>query len=190
MALLWSLGAALLAGVNTLWRRLGAETSELSLTAFGGLVGFFIQGVVEEGAGLRQLGLVHVPCVLLGLACLLQVLALHTRGQGTWGTVQRALLGVVALFFVTFVMLAGLPGAGVSLFWALASVLTFVAGHLLATRSLRMVGLVGLGVSTVRVLSHDITDLLGRIAACAAVAVAFFGVAWLYGRITADKKDA
>jgi hypothetical protein len=40
------------------------------------------------------------------------------------------------------------------------------------------------------VLSHDITDMLGRIAACAAVAVAFFGVAWLYGRITADKKDA
>jgi hypothetical protein len=32
--------------------------------------------------------------------------------------------------------------------------------------------------------------MLGRIAACTALAVAFFGVAWLYGRITADKKDA
>jgi amino acid permease len=32
--------------------------------------------------------------------------------------------------------------------------------------------------------------MLGRILACAAVAVAFFGVAWLYGRITADKKVA
>jgi uncharacterized membrane protein len=87
-------------------------------------------------------------------------------------------------------MLAHLPGAGVSLFWALASVLTFVIGHLLATRSLRMVGLIGLVIATIRVLSHDNTDMLGRIAASAAVAVAFFGVAWLYGRITADKKDA
>jgi uncharacterized membrane protein len=87
-------------------------------------------------------------------------------------------------------MLAHLPGAGVSLFWALASVLTFVIGHLLATRALRMVGLVGLAIATIRVLSHDITDMLGRIAACTALAVAFFGIAWLYGRITADKKDA
>ena len=60
----------------------------------------------------------------------------------------------------------------------------------MATRSLRMLGLVGLGVATFRVLSHDITDLLGRVAACAAVAVAFFAIAWLYGRITADKRDA
>ena len=94
------------------------------------------------------------------------------------------------LFGSTFFMLAHLPGAGVSLFWALASVLTFVIGHLLATRSLRMVGLVGLVVATLRVLSHDITDTLGRIAACAAVAVAFFGIAWLYGRITATKQEA
>jgi len=69
-------------------------------------------------------------------------------------------------------------------------VLTFVIGHFLATRSLRMVGLVGLAIATIRVLSYDITDMLGRILACAAVAVAFFGIAWLYGRITADKKDA
>jgi uncharacterized membrane protein len=87
-------------------------------------------------------------------------------------------------------MLAFLPGAGVSLFWALAALLTFVLGHQLATRSFRMIGLVGLGVATIRVLSHDITDMLGRIAACAAVAVAFFGIAWLYGRITAEKRDA
>ena len=68
--------------------------------------------------------------------------------------------------------------------------MTFVIGHLLATRSMRMLGLLGLGVATIRVLAHDITDLLGRIAACAAVAVAFFGIAWLYGRIKADGKDA
>ena len=51
-----------------------------------------------------------------------------------------------------------------------------------------MVGLAGLGLATVRVLTHDLTDLLGRIAACAFVAVAFFAVAWLYGRLTAEKR--
>jgi hypothetical protein len=189
LALLWSVGATLLVGLTSAWRRLGVIPSDLSFVALGGIVGFFIQGVVESGAGVKYLGLEHSLLVLLGLASLLHVLVIHTREQGVLGTIQRSILGAVALFFVTFIMLANLPGAGVSLFWALASVLTFVIGHLLATRSLRMVGLVGLVIATIRVLSHDITDMLGRIAACAAVAVAFFGVAWLYGRITADKKD-
>ena len=190
LALLWSLGATLLVGLTSAWRRLGVIPSDLSLAAFGGIVGFFIQGVVESGVVFWQIGLEHSLLVLLGLACLLHVLVIHTREQGVLGTIQRSILGAVALFFVTFIMLANLPGAGVSLFWALASVLTFIIGHLLATRSLRMVGLVGLVIATIRVLSHDITDMLGRIAACTALAVAFFGIAWLYGRITADKKDA
>ena len=190
LALLWSAGATMLVGITVLWRRLGAIPSDLSLAAAGGLIGFFVQGVVAEGAGLRQLGLAQSPFILLGHGCLLYVLVVHTKEQGAWGTVQRAALGVGSLFFMSFVMLANLPGAGVSLFWALASVLTFVIGHLLATRALRMVGLVGLAIATIRVLSHDITDMLGRIAACTALAVAFFGIAWLYGRITADKKDA
>ena len=189
LALLWSVGATLLVGLTVAWRRLGAIPSDLSLAAIGGLVGFFIQGVVKSGSGVYLLGLQHSLFILLGLASMLHVLVVHAREQGVWGTLQRAFLGAVALLG-TFFMLAHLPGAGVSLFWALASVLTFVIGHLLATRALRMVGLVGLVIATIRVLSHDITDMLGRIAACAAVAVAFFGVAWLYGRITADKKDA
>jgi hypothetical protein len=189
ITLLWSVGATLLVGLTAAWRRLGSIPSDLSLAAFGGLVGFFIQGVVKSGSGVGLLGLQHSLFILLGLASMLHVLVVHTREQGVWGTVQRAFLGAVALLG-TFFMLAHLPGAGVSLFWALASVLTFVIGHLLATRSLRMVGLVGLVIATIRVLSHDITDMLGRIAACTALAVAFFGVAWLYGRITADKKDA
>ncbi len=190
LALLWSVGAALLVGLTSVWRRLGVNPSDLSLAAFGGIAGFFIHGVVESGSGVRHLGLEHSPFVLLGLAAMLQVLVVHTRELGALGTIQRAILGSGVLLLVTFSMLANLPGAGVSLFWALASVLTFVIGHLMATRSLRMVGLIGLVIATLRVLSHDITDMLGRIAACAAVAVAFFGIAWLYGRITADKKDA
>ena len=185
LALLWSVGATLLVGLTATWRRLGSIPSDLSWAAFGGLVGFLIQGMVKSGSSVDLLGLEHSLFILLGLASMLHVLVVHTREEGA----QRAFLSAVALLG-TFIMLANLPGAGVSLFWALASVLTFVIGHFLATRSLRMVGLVGLAIATIRVLSHDITDLLGRIAACTALAVAFFGIAWLYGRITADKKDA
>jgi len=185
ITLLWSVGATLLVGLTAVWRRLGSIPSDLSWAAFGGLVGFLIQGMAKSGSGVDLLGLEHSLLILLGLASMLHVLVVHSREEGS----QRAFLGAVALLG-TFIMLANLPGAGVSLFWALASVLTFVIGHFLATRSLRMVGLVGLAIATIRVLSHDITDLLGRIAACTALAVAFFGVAWLYGRITAEKKDA
>ena len=188
LAAIWSLGGAMLVALTTLWRRLGANPADLSLSAFGALVGFVIQGVVATGAGITKLGLAHAPFILLGLAGLLHVLAVHTKEQGGWGAVQRAVLGAVTLL-IAYVMLAFLPGAGVSLFWALAALLTFVLGHLLATRSFRMIGLVGLGVATMRVLSHDITDLLGRIAACGAMAVAFFGIAWLYGRITSDQRN-
>lgn len=188
LALTWSGGVALLVGMTALWRRLGAVPSELSLTAMGALGGFFVQGVVNGGSGLKSLGLAHSPFVLLGLAGLLCVLAGHTRGQGAWGTMQRSVLGVVTLFFMSFSMLSYLPGAGVSLFWALASVLTFVLGHVLSTRSFRMLGLVGLVIASARVLTHDITDLLGRIVACGALAIAFFGIAWLYGRITSEKQ--
>ena len=189
-AFTWISGGLLLVALTSLLRRLGAVPTDLSLFAAGAFFGQVLQALMIKLQGVRELGLVQTPFILLGLACLLYVLVIHTRGQGGWGTFQRSALGSAMLFGSTFFMLAHLPGAGVSLFWALASVLTFVIGHLLATRSLRMVGLVGLAIATIRVLSHDITDLLGRIAACTALAAAFFGIAWLYGRITADKKDA
>ena len=189
-AFTWISGGLLLVALTSMLRRLGTVPTDLSLIAAGAFFGHVLQTLMIKMQGVRELGLVHAPFILLGLACLLYVLALHTRGQGGWGTFQRSALGSAMLFGSAFFMLAHLPGAGVSLFWALASVLTFIIGHLLATRSLRMVGLVGLVIATIRVLSHDITDMLGRIAACTALAVAFFGIAWLYGRITADKKDA
>jgi hypothetical protein len=188
--LIWVTGAVLLAGVTTWLRRVELAAGDLALVIWGAGLGFFIQGVVAESSGLRQLGLSQAPFVLLGLGCLLHMLAVHSKEQGALGAIQRSVLGAGLLIGFAFVMLVHLPGAGVSLFWALASVLTFVLGHLLATRSLRMVGIVGLVIASARVLTHDITDMLGRIAACAAVAVAFFGIAWLYGRITADKRDA
>jgi hypothetical protein len=190
LVLIWASASLLLAGVSAWLRRSDVAATDLVLIVWGAVAGFFIQGVVAENSGLRHVGLAQAPLVLLGLGCLLHMLATHTKEQGALGTVQRSILGAVLLIGFSFVMLGRLPGAGVSLFWALAAVLTFVLGHLLATRSLRMVGLAGLLVASARVLTHDITDMLGRIAACAAVAVAFFGIAWLYGRITAEKPDA
>jgi hypothetical protein len=190
LVLIWASASLLLAGVTAWLRRSDVAATDLALVIWGAVVGFFIQGVVAENSGLRHVGLAQAPLVLLGLGFLLHMLAAHTKEQGALGTVQRSVLGVGLMIGFAFVMLGRLPGAGVSLFWALAAVLTFVLGHLLATRSLRMVGLAGLLIASARVLTHDITDMLGRIAACAAVAVAFFGIAWLYGRITADKRDA
>jgi hypothetical protein len=189
-AFTWTFGGLLLVALTSALRRLGTVPTDLSLFAAGAFFGHVLRVLMIKLQGVQELGLIQAPFILIGLACLLYVLAIHTRGQGAWGTFQRAAIASAILLGSAFFMLAHLPGAGVSLFWALASVLTFVIGHLLATRSLRMVGLVGLAIATIRVLSHDITDLLGRIAACTALAVAFFGVAWLYGRITADQKDA
>jgi uncharacterized membrane protein YjjB (DUF3815 family) len=70
----------------------------------------------------------------------------------------------------------------VSLFWALGSALTFALGLLLGTRAYRVLGLLGLLLATGHVVLYDVHDLIGRIVACAAIAAAFFGVAWLYGR--------
>ncbi len=181
----WAAGSLLIALLTAALRRV-SPPADLSLFALGAGVGSLLQSF-ETGYA-EPIGLAQAPFVLAGLACLLYVLGANTRGQGAWGTVQRSAIASFALFIVTFPMLIRLPGAGVSLFWALAGMLTFVAGHLLGTRSLRMVGLLGLGVATFRVLSHDITDLLGRIAACGAVAIAFFGIAWLYGRIRAEER--
>jgi len=189
-AFTWTFGGLLLVALTSALRRLGTVPTDLSLFAAGAFFGHVLRVLMIKLQGVQELGLIQAPFILIGLACLLYVLAIHTRGQGAWGTFQRAAIASAILLGSAFFMLAHLPGAGVSLFWALASVLTFVIGHLLTTRSLRMVGLVGLAIATIRVLSHDITDLLGRIAACTALAVAFFGVAWLYGQITADKKDA
>jgi hypothetical protein len=189
-AFTWVLGGLLLVALTSALRRLGTVPTDLSLFAAGAFFGHVLRVLMIKLQGVQELGLIQAPFILIGLACLLYVLGIHTRGQGAWGTFQRAAIASAILLGSAFFMLAHLPGAGVSLFWALASVLTFVIGHLLSTRSLRMVGLVGLAIATIRVLSHDITDLLGRIAACTALAVAFFGVAWLYGRITAEKKAA
>jgi uncharacterized membrane protein YjjB (DUF3815 family) len=82
----------------------------------------------------------------------------------------------------------GLDGAEVSLLWAISAATLFTLGFALGTRSYRMLGLAGLVLATGHVILRDVHDLIGRIVACAVIAAAFFGVAWLDGRFV--KQDA
>ena len=91
-------------------------------------------------------------------------------GTGT-DTLDLHDLFAVACGLTVFVGCDSLPGAGISLFWALAAALTFILGFVLQTRSYRLIGVAGLLVATAHVILHDVHDILGRIVACAAVAM-------------------
>lgn len=122
------------------------------------------------------------PLWLAGLALALYGLARSSVGLEQAGLAARALV-CAGLGLIVFIYFDALPGAGVSLLWALAAALVFILGFVLKTRSYRMLGIVGLVIATGHVILFDVHDILGRIVACAAVAVAFFGVAWLYGKV-------
>jgi hypothetical protein len=122
------------------------------------------------------------PLWLAGLALALYGLARLSVGLEQMGSACRALVSA-GLGLLVFIYFNALPGAGVSLLWALAAGLVFILGFVLKTRSYRMLGIVGLVIATGHVILFDINDILGRIVACAAVAIAFFGVAWLYGKV-------
>lgn len=195
----WSCAGVALAAANLLVRSLvrkaagsGPVGGELAMLSWGAAMGVVIQILALIGSSGRPSvqpgGLILPACVLIvGLGAHLQLLAASTKDSGQWGVVQRSLLPAVWLVSA-FALLGGLPGAAGSLGWAVAAMLTFVIGHFMATRALRMVGLAGLALVTLRILAHDVTDLLGRIVACAALAAAFFAVAWIYGRLS--DKDA
>lgn len=199
LAVAWSCAGIVLAAANILIRglvRRAAPTlqvgGELSLLSWGAALGVVVQLLAligSSGWNYAQDGGFIVPaCVLIvGLGAYLHALAASTRDSGQWGVVQRSLLPAVWLVGA-FALLRGLPGVGGSLGWAAAAMLTFTVGHFMATRAFRMVGLIGLALVTLRIVTHDVTDLLGRILACAALAAAFFAVAWIYGRLS--DKDA
>ncbi len=146
----------------------------------------FLQDLLGSAAPNTSFGApytLHACVLLVGLALHLRFIALSTGASGEWGAAQRALLPSFWLL-ASFHLLRDLPGAAASLGWAVAAMLTFLVGHLMSTRALRMVGLVGLAFVTLRIVTHDVTDLLGRVLACAALAAAFFAVAWVYGRLS------
>ncbi len=183
-AVLWLTGAALVAGfaeafVRTTGRR------PLGLAATLALFPTYL--ILTEDHARTDVALASTPLWLGGLGLTLFTLARHSRDTGQGGTAWRSFFGTAATGII-LVVLGHLPGAQVSLFWALASALTFTLGLLLGTRAYRVLGLLGLLLATSHVVLYDVHDLIGRIVACAAIAAAFFGVAWLYGRFV--KKEA
>ncbi len=52
-----------------------------------------------------------------------------------------------------------------------------------------MLGLAGLACTTFRMFNVDITGTASRVIAVGIIAVAFLGVAWLYGRMNAEKQE-
>lgn len=167
----WVLAAALLLGGLELGRRwaLGKTLDVLALAFVVPWV-ILLQHVSSESVGRWS----ATGSLLAGLFLIL--LGLH-RGRVAipWATV--ALAGIAVLCG-----LPDLPGAWGSLVIGLMAVMVFVAGHLADSRAERVVGLVLLGIASLHVVFNDLSDTFGRIIACAALAAAFFGIAWLYAR--------
>jgi hypothetical protein len=178
-AALWLGGIALVTALAEGYRRLTSR-SIVSLLAQVAFLPAFVVLAFAWTWGEKSLAL--TPLWLAGLALALYGLARSTIGLEQLGSACRGLMGAV-LGLLVFTYFDALPGAGVSLLWALAAGLVFILGFVLKTRSYRMLGIVGLVLATGHVILFDINDILGRIVACAAVAVAFFGVAWLYGKV-------
>ena len=183
-AVLWLTGAALVTGFAEAFVR---TTGRRSLGLAATLALFPTYLILTEDHAPTDVALGSTPLWLAGLGLTLFTLARHSRDTGQGGTAWRSFFGTAATGII-LVVLGHLPGAQVSLFWALASALTFALGLLLGTRAYRMIGLIGLLLATGHVILFDVHDLIGRIVACAAIAAAFFVVAWLYGRFV--KKEA
>lgn len=199
VGLAWALAGllflAIVPSVRALVRRLPEADepgAELSMFSWGVTVSAFVQMLAglahlvgPSRGGFASSGplFLHACLLVLGLAAHLRQVAVTTASSGEWGTVQRALLPALWLG-MNFILLRELPGVTGSLGWAIASMLTFLTGHFVGARALRMVGLVGLAMVAGRIVVHDVTDLLGRVLACAGLAAAFFAVAWVYGRLS------
>jgi hypothetical protein len=176
---LWLAGIALVAALAEGYRRLTNRPAVALVAQLAFLPAFLVLAAGWSG---HEKSLALTPLWLLGLALALYGLARLSVGLEQAGSVCRACV-CAGLGLVVFIYFNALPGAGVSLLWALAAALVFILGFVLKTRSYRMLGIAGLVVATGHVILHDVHDILGRIVACAAVAVAFFGVAWLYGKV-------
>ena len=178
-AALWLVGIAMLAALAEGYRLLTSRPI-VSLVAQVAFLPAFVVLASVWSWGEKSLAL--TPLWLGGLALALYGLARSSVGLEQMGSAARTLV-CAGLGLLVFIYFNALPGAGVSLLWALAAGLVFISGFVLKTRSYRMLGIVGLVIATGHVILFDINDILGRIVACAAVAIAFFGVAWLYGKV-------
>ena len=138
-------------------------------------------------------GLVGGLFWLLGLGLLLRALARYTvqYADQEGESAQRTVIGALLLVYTLYVSVGMTAEYLVtpSVVWVLAAILFFVLGHFNRSKSFRMLGLAGLAFATCRMFTVDITGTTSRVVAVGIIAVAFLGVAWLYGRMNTEKQD-
>jgi hypothetical protein len=138
-------------------------------------------------------GLVGGLFWLLGLGLLLRALARYTvqYADQEGESAQRTVIGTLLLAYTLYVSVDMTAEYSVtpSIVWVLASIIFFVMGHFNRSKSFRMLGLAGLACTTFRMFKVDITGTASRVIAVGIIAVAFLGVAWLYGRMNPEKQE-
>jgi len=190
-------GGALLISAVAAWLALSESQFKKMVLA---LPGFLAAYVVINGSAWGDLtafvgpkGLVGGLFWLLGLGLLLRALARYTAqyADAEGESMQRPIIGTLLLTHTFWVCLAlgGVFPVLPSVCWVLASILIFVMGHFNRSKSFRMLGLAGLACVTCRMFYVDITGTSSRVIAVGIIALAFLGVAWLYGRMNTEKQD-
>lgn len=123
----------------------------------------------------------------LWLAYSLLALALVARESRTLSWARPVTTVATAALLLLGTTLTGhLHGYRSTVIWLLTGALAFATGHLGGSRPIRLVAIAFLGLATLKLVASDITDLVGRIIACAVAAGAFLGIAWAYGRQPKD----
>ena len=191
------LGGALLISAVAAWLALSESQFKKMVLALPGFLAAYV--VINSGAwgSIKGFdgpqGLVGALFWLLGLGLLLRALARYTAqyADAEGESMQRPIIGTLLLIHTFWVCLAlgGVFPVLPSVCWVLASILIFVMGHFNRSKSFRMLGLAGLACVTCRMFSVDITGTSSRVIAVGIIALAFLGVAWLYGRMNTEKQD-
>ena len=190
-------GGALLISAVAAWLALSESQFKKMVLA---LPGFLAAYVVINGSAWGDLtafvgpkGLVGGLFWLLGLGLLLRALARYTAqyADAEGESMQRPIIGTLLLTHTFWVCLAlgGVFPVLPSVCWVLASILIFVMGHFNRSKSFRMLGLAGLACVTCRMFYVDITGTTSRVIAVGVIAMAFLGIAWLYGRMNAEQQE-
>ncbi len=191
---LWFGGALLVSAVTGGLRLTHLSSQKLVLALPGFLAAYIVIRGTEWGADNFLKGphsMMDGLLWLVGLGLLLYVLIKHTEAYADQlgESMQRTIFGILLIAY-TFIVTADMDKTNVvpSVVWACSSILIFLGGYLLDSKSFRMIGLLGLAGTTCRVFAHDLATPLSRFIAIGVIAVAFIGVAWLYGRMNPDKK--
>lgn len=178
----WILAAGITWLTALALRRLGSGRGEALI-----LVTALILAGYQPEAGPRAQPDQVLAWSALCLTYIWLALALVARESRTVGW-ARPLAAVASAGLL--LLLAGLTGHlhgyRSTVIWLLAGGLAFAVGHLGDSRAIRLAAVAFLGLATLKLVASDITDLVGRIIACAVAAAAFLGVAWAYGRLAKD----